>query len=127
MKVITCVGAPEAIGPYSQAIRVGDFLFLSGQIPINPATNKVETADIREQTRQVMNNIQAILENEGLEFKNIIKTTIFITNMEQFAIINDEYGTLLGEHRPARSTIEVSRLPKDVSIEIEVVASYVKS
>jgi len=124
MEAITTKNAPQALGPYSQAIKVGEYLFLSGQIPINPASNKVEAVGIKEQTRQVMDNIRSILESEELGLENIVKTTIFITDMEQFSIVNEEYGAILGSHRPARSTIEVSRLPKDVLIEIEAIATY---
>ncbi|MDF1507999.1 Rid family detoxifying hydrolase [Robertmurraya sp. DFI.2.37] len=124
MEAITTNKAPEALGPYSQAIKVGEYLFLSGQIPINPESNKVEAVGIKEQTRQVMDNIRSLLESEGLGLENIVKTTIFIINMEQFSIVNEEYGAILGSHRPARSTIEVSRLPKDVLIEIEAIATY---
>lgn len=114
--------APQAIGPYSQAIRVGQFLFLSGQIPLSPETNEVVEQDIVLQTRQVMHNIQAILQAQGLTLEHIVKTTLFIKDMNQFPAINEEYGKILGNHRPARSTVEVSRLPKDVLIEIEAVA-----
>jgi 2-iminobutanoate/2-iminopropanoate deaminase len=123
VKTIYTDKAPEAIGPYSQAVEAGGFLFLSGQIPLNPETGAVEAVDIVGQTRQVMSNIQAILEKEGLTFNHIVKTTLFIKDMNQFPVINEEYGKILGEHRPARSTVEVSRLPKDVSIEIEVIAT----
>jgi 2-iminobutanoate/2-iminopropanoate deaminase len=122
MKTIHTEHAPQAIGPYSQAVEVGGFIYLSGQIPINPETNELVDSNITNQTRQVMTNIQAILNKEGLNLNNIIKTTIFIKDMDQFSLINEEYGRILGQHRPARSTVEVSRLPKDVLIEIEVVA-----
>ncbi|MCU9595313.1 RidA family protein [Caldibacillus thermolactis] len=115
--------APKAIGPYSQGVEVGNFLFLSGQIPVNPETNEVVEKDIVAQTNQVMKNISAILESEGLTLNNVVKTTIFLADMEQFATVNEEYAKHLGDHRPARSTIEVSRLPKDVLIEIEVIAA----
>jgi 2-iminobutanoate/2-iminopropanoate deaminase len=98
-------------------------LFLSGQIPVNPETNEVVEKDIVAQTNQVMKNISAILESEGLTLNNVVKTTIFLADMEQFATVNEEYAKHLGDHRPARSTIEVSRLPKDVLIEIEVIAA----
>ncbi|MCU9601670.1 RidA family protein [Pallidibacillus thermolactis] len=115
--------APKAIGPYSQGVEVGNFLFLSGQIPVNPETNEVVEKDIVAQTNQVMKNISAILESEGLTLNDVVKTTIFLADMEQFATVNEEYAKHLGDHRPARSTIEVSRLPKDVLIEIEVIAA----
>ncbi|GIM45207.1 endoribonuclease [Collibacillus ludicampi] len=122
IKAVYTEKAPQAIGPYSQAIKAGDFLFLSGQIPVNPETNEVVENDIVVQTRQVMRNIQAILEKEGLTFENIVKTTIFVKDLSMFATVNEEYGKFLGDHRPARSTVEISRLPKDVLIEIEAIA-----
>lgn len=120
--VIFTEKAPKAIGPYSQAIKVGEFIFLSGQIPLDPHTNEVVSQDIVLQTRKVMENIAAILEKEGLSLEHIVKTTIFLKDMDQFSIVNEEYGKALGDHRPARSTIEVSRLPKDVLIEVEAIA-----
>jgi 2-iminobutanoate/2-iminopropanoate deaminase len=122
MKTVYTENAPQAIGPYSQAVKAGTFLFLSGQIPVNPATNEVVEKDIVVQTQQVMNNIKAILDKESLTLEHIVKTTIFVTDINQFATVNEVYGKFLGDHRPARSTVEVSRLPKDVLIEIEVVA-----
>lgn len=114
--------APKAIGPYSQGIQVGNLLFLSGQIPVDPSSNNVVENDIVIQTNQVMKNIKAILKSQQLSFENIVKTTIFLKDMNQFILVNDEYSKHLGNHRPARSTVEVSRLPKDVLIEIEVIA-----
>lgn len=114
--------APRAIGPYSQGVQVGDLLFLSGQIPVDPVSNEVVENDIVIQTNQVMKNIAAILESQQLNFLNIAKTTIFTKDMDQFALVNEEYSKHLGDHRPARSTVEVSRLPKDVLVEIEVIA-----
>jgi 2-iminobutanoate/2-iminopropanoate deaminase len=121
-KVISTNKAPQAIGPYSQAISVDGFLFLSGQIPIDPETGEVVENEIRIQTGQVLKNIQAILEEEGYALTDIVKTTIFINDMNNFPVVNEEYGQFIGEHRPARSTVEVSRLPKDVMIEIEAIA-----
>ncbi|WP_010280481.1 RidA family protein [Bacillus timonensis] len=115
--------APKAIGPYSQGTQFNDIIFLSGQIPVDPATNEVVESDIVVQTHQVMTNIKSILKNEKLTMENIVKTTIFVKNLEQFSIINEVYGSYFGSHRPARSTVEVSRLPKDVLIEIEVIAA----
>ncbi|MFE4708853.1 RidA family protein [Peribacillus simplex] len=114
--------APKAIGPYSQGIQAGNFIFLSGQIPVDPETNEVVESDIVLQTNQVMKNIKAILEKEELTIENIIKTTIFLNDMNHFSRVNEEYGKHLENLRPARSTVEVSRLPKDVLIEIEVIA-----
>lgn len=121
LKTVFTEKAPKAIGPYSQGIKVQDFLFLSGQLPVNPNTDEVP-ADIREQTIQVLKNIESILKSEDLKIENIVKTTIFLKNLGDFQAVNEEYGKYLGDHRPARSTIEVSRLPKDVQIEIEVIA-----
>ncbi|AGF28879.1 reactive intermediate/imine deaminase [Bacillus amyloliquefaciens] len=121
LKAVFTEKAPKAIGPYSQGIKVQDFLFLSGQLPVNPNTDEVP-ADIREQTIQVLKNIESILKSEDLKIENIVKTTIFLKNLGDFQAVNEEYGKYLGDHRPARSTIEVSRLPKDVQIEIEVIA-----
>lgn len=121
-KIIQTDNAPKAIGPYSQGVQVGNLLFLSGQIPVNPETNEVVKGDIVAQTNQVMKNIQAILENEGLTVENIVKVTIFLSDMNQFTLVNEVYASHLGNHRPARSTVEVSRLPKEVLIEIEVIA-----
>ncbi|WP_257346690.1 RidA family protein [Pseudalkalibacillus decolorationis] len=122
IKTVYTERAPKAIGPYSQALKVNDFLFLSGQIPVEPQTNEIVEHDIKLQTQQVMKNMKAILENESLTFEHIVKTTIFIKDMNQFSSVNEEYGKFFGEHRPARSTVEVSRLPKDVLIEIEAIA-----
>ncbi|MFC4801267.1 RidA family protein [Neobacillus sp. GCM10023253] len=126
MNTIYTENAPKAIGPYSQGVKVGNLLFLSGQIPIDPETGNVVENDIILQTQQVMKNIKAILESEGLTLNHIVKSTIFLKDMSQFATINEEYGKALGDHRPARSTVEISRLPKDVLIEIEVIANTEK-
>jgi 2-iminobutanoate/2-iminopropanoate deaminase len=115
--------APKPIGPYSQGIQTGGLLFLSGQMPVDPETNEVVKNDIALQTNQVMKNIKAILEEADLSIGHIVKTTIFLKDMNQFSIVNEEYSKYLGGHRPARTTVEVSRLPKDVQIEIEVIAS----
>ncbi|MGV3466456.1 MAG: RidA family protein [Heyndrickxia sp.] len=122
IKTISTNKVPQAVGPYSQAVEVNGFIFLSGQIPINPVTSEIVANDIVSQTKQVLKNIQFILEKEGLTFNHIAKTTIFITDMNQFALVNEVYGDILGNHRPARSTVEVSKLPKDVLIEIEAIA-----
>jgi 2-iminobutanoate/2-iminopropanoate deaminase len=121
-KVIHTEHAPKAVGPYSQAIKMGDFLFCSGQISIDPKTNEVFTGDIKTQTQMVMKNIEAVLAAAGLNFNNIIKTTIFITNMADFATVNEVYAQFFTEAPPARSTVAVAGLPKGVSVEIEVIA-----
>ncbi|GIQ67274.1 RidA family protein [Xylanibacillus composti] len=122
MKPIHSDQAPAAIGPYSQAIAVGDLLFTSGQIPIDPATGEVVEGGVAEQTHQVFQNLQAVLAAAGCTFDDVIKATVFIKNMEQFAEINRVYASYFGEHKPARSTVEVARLPKDVLVEIELIA-----
>ncbi|MEH7387032.1 RidA family protein [Bacillus sp. JJ1521] len=126
LRTIYTDNAPKAIGPYSQGIQFNDMIFLSGQIPVDPSTNEVVKDDIVVQTQQVMNNIKSILEKENITMENIVKTTIFVKNIEQFSIINEVYGSYFEKHRPARSTVEVSRLPKDVLIEIEVIVAISK-
>lgn len=121
LQTIQTNNAPAAIGPYAQAIRAGSLLFTSGQIPLRPDGSLVE-GTIVEQATQVLNNLQAVLEAAGSSLDCVIKTTIFIKDMNQFTQVNEVYGTYFQEHRPARSTVEVARLPKDVLIEIEAVA-----
>ncbi|WP_330218861.1 RidA family protein [Brevibacillus choshinensis] len=123
MKVISTDNAPKAIGPYSQAVRVDDFLFLSGQIPIIPETNEMVEDNIILQTQQVLKNMKAILEAENFSLEHIVKTTVFIKDLNHFSAMNEEYSRFMGDHRPARSTVEVNRLPKDALIEIEVIAA----
>jgi len=113
--------APAAIGPYSQAVKAGPFLFTSGQIPLKPDGTLV-TGDVAEQTHQVFANLQAILEEAGASLRDVVKATVFIQDMNDFASLNEVYAQYFGDHRPARSTVEVARLPKDVRVEIEVVA-----
>lgn len=122
-KVIHTDKAPKAVGPYSQAIMVGDFLFCSGQISIDPATNEVKLGSVQEQAHQVMKNIQAVLSEAGFQLSDIVKTTIFLTSMSDFAAVNEVYSSYLKEPYPARSTIAVKELPKNVTVEIEVIAS----
>ena len=120
-QVIKTDNAPEAIGPYSQGIIVGDFVYTSGQIPINPKTGIMET-DIKLATKQSMENIKAILEEVGTSLENVIKTTIFLKDLNDFNVVNEVYATYFNENNPARSCVEVSKLPKDAIIEIEVIA-----
>lgn len=122
--VINTVLAPQAIGPYCQAVKANGFLFLSGQIPLDPFTGQIVYGGIETQTSQVMNNIKAILDSEGLSFHNVVKTTVFIKDLNDFAKMNKIYGDYFGEEPPARSCVEVSRLPKDVLVEVEVIAVY---
>ena len=119
-KQISTTKAPSAIGPYSQAIAANGMLYVSGQIPVNPATGEV-SADISEQTKQSMENIKAILEEAGTDFSKVVRCGIFIKNMDDFAKINEVYGTYFTEPYPARATVEVSRLPKDVLVEIDAI------
>ena len=114
--------APAPIGPYSQAIRANGFLFVSGQIPIDPATGGIVSGGIEEQARQVLKNVTAILESAGSGLAKVVKTSIFLTNLDDFARLNKVYAEFLGEAKPARSTVQVARLPKEVLIEIEAVA-----
>jgi 2-iminobutanoate/2-iminopropanoate deaminase len=120
--VIQTKEAPAAIGPYSQAVRIENFLFVSGQIPFDPATGTMVTGGIEEQTRRVMKNIEAILSAAGCSFNHIVKTSIFIKNMDDFARINEIYASYFSGQFPARETVEVARLPKDAQVEISVIA-----
>ena len=114
--------APKAVGPYSQAVMTGNFLFCSGQIAIDPKTNEVLKVGVKEQTHQVMKNIEAVLKQASLNFGSIVKTTIFVTDMNDFATVNEVYSSYLQAPYPARSTVGVAALPKGVNVEIEVVA-----
>ena len=121
VKAIHTENAPAAIGPYSQAIQAGDFVFVSGQIPVDPESGQV-VEGIEKQTEQVMENLNAVLKEAGTDFSQAVKFTIYLSSMDNFATVNKIYGRYLIEPFPARATIEVSRLPKDVLIEIDVVA-----
>jgi 2-iminobutanoate/2-iminopropanoate deaminase len=116
--------APPAIGPYSHAVKVGNFLFTSGQIPLNPETADIENWEIRGQTRQVFHNIKAVLAAVDLTLNDVVKTTVFLAHMSDFPEMNEVYAEFFGEHRPARSTVEVARLPKDALVEIETIAVF---
>ena len=122
-KIISSSEAPAAIGPYSQAVRSGRFLFCSGQIPLDPKSGQIVTGDIATQTRRVLDNIGAILRIEGLTFDNVVKTTIFLTNLGDFQTVNEIYGSYFKKDPPARSTIQVSALPRGANLEIEVIAA----
>jgi len=121
MKVVQTNQAPAAIGPYSQGIIVNNIFYSSGQIPLT-AEGTLVTGDITEQTHQVFRNLQAVLEEAGASFETVVKATVFIKNMDEFAAVNEVYGEYFSTHKPARSCVEVARLPKDVLVEIEVVA-----
>lgn len=113
--------APAAIGPYSQGVRIGDFIYLSGQLPIDPRTNELVAGGILEQTYQVFTNIEAILESMDLELRHIVKTTVFMSDLNEFETMNQIYATVMSDPYPARSTVEVAKLPKNAKIEIECV------
>lgn len=121
-EIIKTSKAPEAIGPYSQAIKIGDFLFASGQIPINPETGDLVEGGIEAQTKQVMENVKQVLLAGGSDLENVIKTTIFILDMGDFAAVNKVYGEYFTAKLPARSCVAVAKLPKEALVEIEVVA-----
>lgn len=114
---------PTAVGPYSQAVESGDFLFCSGQIPIDPATGKIEATDVEGQTRQVLANITALLTSQNLTLSHVVKATVFLTDMADFPKVNPLYAAAFGDHKPARSTVQVAALPLGALIEIEVIAA----
>jgi 2-iminobutanoate/2-iminopropanoate deaminase len=114
--------APQAIGPYSQAIKANGMVYASGQIPIDPATGQVISGNIAAQTERVLKNLEAVLSAAGSSLQKVVKTTVFLKNMSEFAQMNEVYGRFFASEPPARSTVEVARLPKDVLVEIEVVA-----
>lgn len=120
---IAAKDAPAALGPYSQAIWAGNLLFVSGQVPIDPATGSIVSDEVTEQAHQSLRNVRAILETAGLTLDHVVKATIFIRDMGAFAAINEVYATYFSKPYPARSCVEVSRLPRDVQVEIEVIAS----
>ncbi len=122
-KIVSTSDAPAAIGPYSQAIRSGSMLYCAGQIPLDPATGQIVPGDIGEQTKRVLENVAAILKAEHLCFDHVIKTTVFLTSMDDFQAMNEIYGTYFRENPPARSTVAVSALPKGAKVEIEVIAA----
>ncbi|MGL4911399.1 MAG: RidA family protein [Romboutsia sp.] len=121
-QVIHTDNAPKAIGPYSQAVKAGEMLFVSGQVPFVPETMEIVEGDVKAQTAQSLKNVQAILAEAGLDFSNVVKSTVFIKDMNEFAQINEVYAEYFGENKPARACVEVARLPKDVKVEIEVIA-----
>jgi 2-iminobutanoate/2-iminopropanoate deaminase len=121
-QALSSLGAPKAIGPYSSALRADPFLFVSGQVPIDPATGAMVEGDIGAQTRQVLRNIGALLESGGLSYQHVVRTTVFLADMDDFAAMNDIYRTFFIEPYPARSTVQAARLPRDARIEIDVIA-----
>lgn len=114
--------APAAIGPYSQAVSADGWLYTSGQIPIDPATGDLVTGDFADQVRQVLRNLAAVLDSAGCTFGDVVKTSIFVTDLANFGTLNELYGEAMGDHRPARSTIQVAALPKNVDVEIDMIA-----
>ena len=121
-RIVSSETAPAAIGPYSQGIIAGGFLFSAGQIPIDPATTQVVEGDIVPQTQQVLKNLQAVLAAAGASWKDVVKTTVFLQDMADFPRMNEVYAAVMGEARPARSTVQVAGLPRGVRVEIELVA-----
>lgn len=121
--IIYTQDAPEPIGPYNQAVKANGFLFVSGQIALNPANGNLQTEDIETETKQVMNNLKAILETAGIGFDHIIKTTIFLSDMSFFGTVNEIYGSFFTGNHPARETVAVKTLPKNVNVEISVIAA----
>ena len=121
-EIISTSNAPSAIGPYSQAVKAGNLLFISGQIPLDPATGEVVEGDITVQTRRVLDNVKAILTEAGADFSNVVKTTVFLKDMNDFVPMNRVYAEYYPENCPARSAVQVAKLPKDVSVEIETIA-----
>jgi 2-iminobutanoate/2-iminopropanoate deaminase len=122
-QAVSSPSAPRAIGPYSQAIRAGSLLFLSGQIPIDPATGDLVPGDIAAQTHRVFQNLSAILEAAGLSFDHVVRTTVYLADMNDFAAMNEVYGTYFSSPAPARATVQAARLPKDARVEIDLIAS----
>jgi len=120
--IINTDNAPAPIGPYSQAVIAGNFVFVSGQIPVNPLTGELVMDDIKTETKQVMENIKAILTEAGIDFSNIVKTSIFLKDMQNFAQVNEVYGSYFKDQFPARETVQVAGLPKNVNVEISVTA-----
>ena len=122
--IINTTKAPSPIGPYSQAVKANNTLYVSGQVALIPATGELNNADIGAETKQVMENLKAILTEAGLGFENVVKTTIFLTDMNNFSAVNTVYGSYFVGNFPARETVQVSRLPRDVNVEISVIATF---
>ena len=120
--IISTNKAPQAIGPYSQAVRFDNLLFVSGQIPIEPKSGEILKGNIKEQTKQILENLNSILTTGGSSLNNVLRTTIFLTNLKDYAAVNEMYAQFFEESQPARSTVKVSKLPMDVQIEIDAIA-----
>jgi 2-iminobutanoate/2-iminopropanoate deaminase len=123
-QAVSSPDAPKAIGPYSQAVRAGQLLFVSGQVPLDPATGQIVADDIETQTRRVFDNLAAVLKAGGRSFADVVRTTVFLADMNDFTAVNNIYGTYFSAPYPARATVQVARLPKDARIEIDVIASF---
>ena len=121
-QIIKTKGAPQAIGPYSQAVLVGGFVFASGQIPLDPQTGEFVAGGVAEQTEQVLRNLSAVLEAAGTGLDRVVKTTVFLADMNDFALMNEVYGRYFNEDAPARATVQAARLPRDARVEIEAIA-----
>ena len=124
MTAVSSADAPKAIGPYSQGIRVGPFLFLSGQVGLDPATGQMVDGDVAAQTRRVLENLAAVLKSAGLSLADVARTTIYLADMNDFARVNEVYGSYFSEPYPARATVQVARLPRDARVEIDAVAAF---
>ena len=122
-QAVSSDAAPKAIGPYSQAIRAGSLIFVSGQIPLDPATGAMVDGDISAQTHRVFANLQAILEAAGASFDHVVRTTVYLADMNDFGVVNEIYGTYFSSPAPARATVQAARLPKDARVEIDLIAS----
>jgi 2-iminobutanoate/2-iminopropanoate deaminase len=121
-RIIKTEGAPQAIGPYSQAVVAGGFVYASGQIPLDPSTGQFVEGGVREQTKQVLRNLSEVLEAAGTDLSRVVKTTVFLADMNDFAAMNEIYATFFAEEPPARSTVQAARLPRDARVEIDVIA-----
>lgn len=121
-EIVSTDAAPRAIGPYSQAIRAGGFLFLSGQVALDPRTGQLVGSDIKQQTRQVLENVRAILEAAGSSLRQVVKCTVFLADMNDFGPLNEEYGSFFQDQPPARTTVQVAKLPRGALVEIDVIA-----
>ena len=124
MQILSTDHAPAAVGPYSQAVRTGNLLFCAGMLPLVPSVMKIEATEIEGQTRQVLTNIQAVLNAAGLTLANVVKSTVFLKDLGDFAKMNALYAEAFGSHKPPRSTVQVAKLPLDALVEIEVIAEY---
>jgi 2-iminobutanoate/2-iminopropanoate deaminase len=125
LEKVSTKNAPAAVGPYSQAMKAGDFVYVSGQLPMNPETGKMVTGSIKEQTKQSLENAKAILKEAGTSLENVVKTTVFLQDMNDFADMNDVYAEFFTNHKPARAAVEVAKLPLGADVEIQMVA-YLK-